>query len=148
MVKEDDLVLQQGVMAFHLALVSNSGLTEESFGKSQDNARNSFYDVVGLLRPWEGSSAAERKAREYSDLRQAYVDAFGDPSDPQWQAEQAAAIEAWREQSKKAVVKEEDEWGRIERLRRAQIDRMAAMNRGQRPRWIGAGLQQAGKQGS
>lgn len=116
MAKEDTLTLQQGVFNFHLALVSNSGLTEESFNKQQELARDAFYDIMGTVRPWEGVSADARKHKEISDLKQAYIQAWGDPSDPAWQARQAQALAAWQEELKNSThVSEEDEWARVNR---------------------------------
>jgi len=40
--REDDQQLHRGVLDYHLALVANSGLTEDSFKTAQENARNAF----------------------------------------------------------------------------------------------------------
>jgi hypothetical protein len=80
----------------HLALVANSGLTEESFDKEKQIVQELYYDVIGQLRPWEGVSWKERKKAEVKSLRQQYIDNFGvDPADPafkEWEAKQIAAM--------------------------------------------------------
>jgi hypothetical protein len=69
MEREDDLRLYERVLSQYQALVSNSGLTEESFKKTQDSAHDAFQDILCLLRPWEGATASERKQREVTDLK-------------------------------------------------------------------------------
>jgi len=91
--REDDFKIQRSIFDFHRALMGNSGLTEDSFKSAQDHARDSFYDIIGSLRPWEGGSAQERKAKEVEDLRSAWFEAFGvDPNDKEWEAKQEARI--------------------------------------------------------
>jgi len=80
--------------AYHLALVANSGLTEESFEKCQAAAKERYFDLLGTIRPWEGKSFVERKAAEFKDARQMYIDATGfDPLDPAFKAYEAQQIE-------------------------------------------------------
>lgn len=136
MTQEDDLALLQGVYRFHLALVGNSGLTEESFKKSQERGRDAFNDILGLLRPWEGKTAKERQSREVEDLRQAYIAAFGDYRDPEWQARQDAAIAAWVAGTDAELAKE-DEWERVERLKAEQaanVERLQKQQQLYRPK--------------
>lgn len=130
MIKEDDLILQQGVFNFHLALVSNSGLTEESFNKQQELAREAFHDIMGLVRPWEGASATARKQKEVEDLKQAYARAWGDPSDPVWQEKQAKALAAWQASLKESKhIVEEGEWERVNRLLTERAQRAQRNNK-------------------
>jgi len=125
MVREDDFLLQRGIFDYHRSLASNSGLTEESFKLSQERARDSFHDILGALRPWEGSSAEERKAKEYADLRQAYVEAFGDPSDPEYQAEQEEKLRQWKEQREQEKSEYVDEWEELQSRLRAYREDIA-----------------------
>jgi hypothetical protein len=98
MAREDDQKIQKGVFDYHRALVANSGLTEESFKGAQTNARDAFYDLIGALRPWEGSSAKERAAKENEDMRLAWFQAFNiDPNDPDWEEKNKAKIAEWRD---------------------------------------------------
>lgn len=83
---------------YHLALVANGSLTEESFEKVQGTAQERYFDLLGALRPWEGKGYLDRKQAEFRDWRQAYIDEFGvDPLDPAfkaWEAEQLAKLDA------------------------------------------------------
>jgi len=108
--REDDQQLHRGVLDYHLALVANSGLTEDSFKTAQENARNAFYDILGSLRPWEGASAADRKRREIEDLRQAYIKEFGDPSTPEFKAARAEELRKFHEHRNKLIAEYKDDW--------------------------------------
>lgn len=78
---------------YQLALVANGSLSEESFSKSQESARERFFDLVGCWRPWEGKSYLHRKQAEFKDYRQQYIDAFGcDPHSPEFKAWEAGQI--------------------------------------------------------
>ena len=126
--KDDDEKIFRDVYNFHLALVSNSGLTEESFKQEQEKAREVFYDLTGVLRPWDGLNSEERKAREFSDLRQEYVRRFGDPNDPVVAAKLQEDIRQMMEarEVQKAV---EDDMDRITRLQNERQARLANRNK-------------------
>jgi hypothetical protein len=123
---EDDKEVLQNIYRFHLALVSNSGLTEDSFKSAQTNARDTFFDLIGSLRPWEGTNAAERKGKEIEDLRQAYIDAFGDPNDPVFakQLEEGVArlLAAQHEKENR-----EDDMDRVRRLQEEQAKKVEVL---------------------
>lgn len=84
--------------SYYLALVANSGLTEKSFDSVQESARERYYQILGLVRPWEGKDQQERRADEFRDARQSYIDAFGvDPLSPgyqEWEAQRIADVQA------------------------------------------------------
>jgi hypothetical protein len=81
---------------FYLAQVANGSLTEESFKKAQQSAQDAFHDYVGRLKPWQGKDFKDRKNREVTNYRQAYVDAFGfDPADPAFKEWEAKALEQY-----------------------------------------------------
>ena len=111
--KEDDLELQRNIFNFHLALVGNSGLTEDSFKSSQERARDTFFDIMGLLRPWEGMSAQARKKREVDSLREEYIKEFGDPSDPEFQRREQESLEVWRREREEEQQQGQDPEERI-----------------------------------
>lgn len=68
-----------------LSLLGNSGLTEDSFNKQQEQANEAFYDLIGTLQPWSGQSYQERKAKQFGDARKDFMDAFGyDPTSPEF----------------------------------------------------------------
>ncbi len=120
MLREDDLKIQTSAFDFHRALVANSGLTEESFKSAQTNAKDTFYDIIASLRPWEGKSSAARKEKESTSLRQSWFEAFGvDPNDPAWQENNRRDIEKWKaERNHNRSDAVESDRGRIDRLRR------------------------------
>lgn len=89
--------LLSAALQHHLALVSNSGLTEESFEKSQEAAKEGYYNLVGAVRPWEGRSYVERQQQEAKSWRQRYIDSTGaDPCDPKFKEWEAQKIAAWQ----------------------------------------------------
>lgn len=106
MQQEEDLTVARSVFDYHLALVGNAGLTEDSFKGAQERARRAYQDILGVLRPWEGS-AEDRKKQEYQALRDAYVAHFGDPSDPVWQEEYQRQMDAWLKQREEAEANSE-----------------------------------------
>ncbi len=81
-------------LQFYAAQVANASLTEQSFRKSQQNAKEALYDAVGSLTPWDGRGYADRKKKELAGDRQTYIDAYGaDPADPKfktWMDDQMA----------------------------------------------------------
>jgi hypothetical protein len=119
MEREDDLRLYERVLSQYQALVSNSGLTEESFKKTQDSAHDAFQDILCLLRPWEGATASERKQREVTDLKGAYFRAFNiDPNDPNWQERERQKVEDWKaERERQRATNVESDFDRVTRLR-------------------------------
>jgi hypothetical protein len=100
-------------------LVANAGLTEDSFKSAQTNAKDTFYDMIAMLRPWEGVTAKERKAKETENLRMAWFEAFGiDPDDPEWEEREKKKIEAWREERERMKAEApEDDYDRVMRIR-------------------------------
>jgi hypothetical protein len=97
MSRDDDFDLQTKVMDFHLALVSNSGLTEDSFKSSQANARETFYDIIAVTRPWEMGSKDQRQEKLLNDSYDAYKAAFGeDLRDPEFKERNKADVAQWK----------------------------------------------------
>ena len=52
MTAQSDRVLIEHLYSYHLALVSNSGLTDDSFKSIQASARENFEELINVLRPW------------------------------------------------------------------------------------------------
>lgn len=122
---EDDMRTQDAMLRFHLALVGNSGLTEESFKTAQSNAKDTLYDYLNLLKPWEILSSSAQKQAEVSRLKQAYIRAYGDPSDPQWQAEQEEALREWKEaRIARLAASEDNVMTRLAERRQAHLQEM------------------------
>ena len=126
MVRGDDMQLQRGILDFHLALVGASGLSDDGFRSAQERAREAIFDMMGLVRPWEGMGYAERKKREHEGLLNDYIREFGDPRDPVFKQKEAEALAAWKEQIASRQPEETD-LQRIMRLRREQESRLAIL---------------------
>jgi hypothetical protein len=78
---------------YHLSQVANGSLTEDSFKKSQEQAQDSYHDLIGRIKPWQGKDFISRKKREMTDYRQQYIDAWGvDPTDPAFKTYEVEAI--------------------------------------------------------
>jgi hypothetical protein len=104
---------------FRLALVANSGLTEDSWNKLQDLAEESRVDIISTLRPWEGKSYQDRKQKEFKSWRQRYIDSFGvDPADPKFKEWEANAISELQE----TIDTEETDDQRVVRLLHERIE--------------------------
>ena len=96
MLSQEDRNLIEHLYSYHLALVSNSGLTDESFKSTQESARGNFKDISTQLRPW-----TDEKAQSYAERDQMAADwekFFGwDMDDPvalkKWQDEGAGLVE-------------------------------------------------------
>lgn len=120
--RRNSLILHQAAFHHQLALVANSGLTNDSFTAVQERAQELFWDIVGKVKPWEGANYTERKKREFTDARQKYIDNFGvDPMDPQfqaWEAEQIRRLNAGEFDTKREDPVETVTRRMRERLRR------------------------------
>lgn len=81
MMREDDSRLIKAQRDHHLALISNSRLTEEGFDKHQKLANDRWWDLVACMRPWEITDAVERKRAEYKKLTEAWEAHFGKMDD-------------------------------------------------------------------
>ena len=95
MSQEDDAKLKNKLYDYHLALVANSGLTEDSFKSVQESARNTFEEIIGTIRPWEGRSADQRAQTERDQFRDTFL-ALGGPDID----DEAAMKDYWEEYNK------------------------------------------------
>jgi hypothetical protein len=89
--------------------MSNGSLAASAFGKAQDEAVDLYYQTLAVTQPWEGRSLRDRKAREFKDYRQRYIDAFGvDPLDPKFKDWERQKIAEWDalQNAPKQVTKE------------------------------------------
>lgn len=99
MMSQEDRTLMEHLYSYHLALVSNSGLTEESFKSTQKSARENFEEITGELRPWAGRTKGERSGREKDQMSEDWKEFFGwDMNDPQ-------QLESWRKEMKELMEK-------------------------------------------
>jgi hypothetical protein len=112
----DTIDLLKPLFDYQLALVANSGLTEDSFKKAQESARDNFENIVGALRPWEGRTKEERLSSDIDQYKKDWQELFGWDLDNE---EQAA--EYWKKRTKaEAQFEQESEQAIQEEANRAR----------------------------
>lgn len=122
MQRKTHLIDLRAAYDFELALLSAPGISDESFQKAQERAKELYYDLVGTLRPWEGITYADRKKKEFEDHRQMYIDAFNvDPMDEEFKAWEAAQID--KIHAGEFDTDEESDEVRVTRLLRERMQR-------------------------
>tara|TARA_B100001750_G_C15421785_1_gene553351 strand:+ start:449 stop:865 length:417 start_codon:yes stop_codon:yes gene_type:complete len=77
MSSQEDRELLDKLYSYHLALVSNSGLTQDSFKSTQKSARDNFEELTASMRPWAGRNAQERLGQEKEQLAADWKYYFG-----------------------------------------------------------------------
>jgi hypothetical protein len=104
MTSQADKELIEHLYSYHLALVSNSGLTEDSFKSTQKSARNNFEELMSAARPWTGRSVEERLDQESDQIKEDWKYFFGwDMDNP---GEVSAYIKEREEMAKKHAEEE------------------------------------------
>jgi Na+-transporting NADH:ubiquinone oxidoreductase subunit NqrC len=94
---EIGIEVQRASFDFHRSLISNSGLSEESFTRVQRRCSNDFYDLVGVLEPWRGINSANIQQYQLDRSRQEYIAAFGvDPSTQEFKEQEQQDLAKWR----------------------------------------------------
>lgn len=89
--------LLDAVFRFQLALVSNSRISSDAFAATQKEARESFEDIKGNLRPWTEQDREERQNKESQTFKEQWKALAGfDPSDEE-------AIAKWSEELNKVL---------------------------------------------
>jgi len=123
------MALQRGAMDFHLALVANSGLTEESFKSSQTNAKDSYLSLVSTMRPWTKVDQASRQSAMIDNAYDEYKAAFGeDMQDPEFQKRNVEALARWKAE-RDATLTPEDVEAVVSRKLVARDSRIEEMRR-------------------
>lgn len=119
MAQDDDRLVVKAAYDFQLALMGNGSLTEDSFKKTQERARDAFNDLVNTVHPWAAKSSEELKQNSIDNLIEMYKETFGvsDLNDPEFIRKIEEGIEADRQRRKKRQLKESDE-DRLNRLLR------------------------------
>lgn len=117
MAREQELTIVRAAFDFQLALISNGGLTAESFDNAKERARDAFQDLINAVQPWSAMTKEELKSKGVEGLLQAYKDEFGitDLDDPVFLKKIEDGIETWKK-SKRFRVHEESDEERIDRL--------------------------------
>lgn len=97
--RQKNYVVADAIFRANVAKASNGNLTEESFKQAQKDVQESFYDLLGTVKPWEGESFDDRKRQEFSDYREDYKQAFGwDPLSEEFKEWEANQIRKYREE--------------------------------------------------
>ena len=108
--RRKNYVIADAVFRSHLARQSNGSLSNDSFQAAQKDALEAFYDLLGAIRPWEGSSFEDRKGKEFSDYRENYKAAFGwDPYSDEFKEWEAEQIKKYREERQQRQLDQEAE---------------------------------------
>lgn len=115
--RDDRLVLAKAAFDHQLSLVGNSALTDESFKKSQETARELYQEILNLAEPWAARSVADVKAATRSGLISAYKRLIGDPDDPAFRRKLLADQERLKA-GKVAAAPVETQDQKIDRLMR------------------------------
>jgi hypothetical protein len=92
MMSQEDRDLMEHLYSYHLALVSNSGLTEDSFKSTQQSARDNFEDIAGGLRPWIGKTKEDRALSAKEEMKEDWKNFFG------WDLDDPEAYETWKKE--------------------------------------------------
>lgn len=90
MTTQSDKELLNQLYLYHLALVSNSGLTEESFKSTQQSARENFNEFAAKIRPWLGRTAEERGKTENEQMKEDWKLVFG------WDIDNEEEYDSWK----------------------------------------------------
>jgi len=119
MAQDDDRLVVKAAYDFQLALMGNGSLTEDSFKKTQERARDSFNDIVNTVHPWAAKSAEELKRSSIDNLIETYKETFGisDLEDPEFLRKIEEGLEADRQRRRQRQIKESDEERVNRRLR-------------------------------
>ena len=96
---QEDIKVLSEVLKFHLACVSNSGLTEDSFTNAQKSAREVYEEIQGLYRPWATASSKVKAISEDESWKSAWKHFFG------WEMGDKEGLRKWREDRKKRQEK-------------------------------------------
>lgn len=114
MARTEEIVALQAAYDFQLALVGNSGLTEESFKAAQKTGKEIFQQIIDTQMPWAASDMKGQKDREVNSLIDAYKRLIGDPDDPEFQKKILHDMEMQAKPKVVEVVETDDQ--RIARL--------------------------------
>ncbi len=112
MTTQSDRELMEHLYSYHLALVSNSGLTEDSFKSVQGSAKENFEELMNVSRPWARSTERFRNIRD--ELVSGWKEAFDeDLDDPEvmdaWKKdmeELSTSVEKYRSQESEQEIQE------------------------------------------
>jgi hypothetical protein len=90
MTAQEDCNLMRELYSYHLALVSNSGLTDDSFKSTQKTAKGNFEDIINSMRPWLGTKE-DRLDGEADQMKEDWKHFFG------WDLDDPEAVKTWHD---------------------------------------------------
>lgn len=103
-IEDEDLLGE--AYRFHLALMSNSALTDDSFNRSKKGALETFTEIFNLAHPWETTSTRKLRQEQVSRLIDAYEKIFGGSmKDPAFRARVEADVEESRRRNREERLK-------------------------------------------
>jgi|TARA_R110002051_G_scaffold69032_1_gene124260 phosphotransacetylase len=70
MVTEGNSKLLRDLYSYHLALVANSGISEDSFKSVQDSARQNLDQIIAASRPWEQHEKEDKITTDIAEFRE------------------------------------------------------------------------------
>ena len=130
MARDDEYHTLRAAFDYQRSLVGNSGLTEESFKKSQETSRMLFQELINVQTPWAAQTAEEAKTSTIAGLVDMYKKRLGDPNDPEFQKKLEHDYYQWKNGTVEEKVETDDE--RITRLMRERDAHYAA--KGMKPK--------------
>jgi len=84
---KDNAELLRDLYTYHLALVANSGLSEDSFKSVQESARTNLEQLIAVKRPWEEAEKTDIISSEVSQFKEDFKRFFDIDLDDEEQKE-------------------------------------------------------------
>lgn len=125
MARDDEVHTIRAAFDYQRSLVGNSGLTDDSFKKSQETSRVLFQELINVSTPWAAQTMEEAKTSTIASLVDMYKQRLGDPNDPEFQKKLEHDYHQWKNGQPEEVVQETD-MQRIDRLVRERDAHYAA----------------------
>lgn len=134
---QNDIKVLTELLKFHLACVSNSGLTEDSFKSAQDSAKEIYEQIQGIYKPWATASSRIKTLTEDESTREAWKHFMGfemgdEEGLAEWQKDFEEKTKVYEDKKQEEAEKAENEAKEIVRRRKAVAERRRAANSRQR----------------
>ena len=135
MITEDNSKLIKDLYAYHLALVANSGISDDSFKSVQESARKNLDQIIAAKRPWEEHTRADRLTSEVEEYKEDMRRFFGiDLDDEEQKKAHMASWEEMTEEGREAGIKAANAEGDLERKIKEATERVEERRRRARRR--------------
>lgn len=73
---KDTSELLRDLYTYHLALVANSGLSDDSFKSVQESARDNLDRIISIRRPWDAKDKTDRISDEVTQFKEDFKGFF------------------------------------------------------------------------